>query len=72
MRRRTWLTGVGLMLALGPGASSAMADPSNVRVGAGQLLISESEPVGAPAPRGPRGRVAAARGRGHARPGRAG
>ncbi len=49
MRRRTWLTGVGLVLALGPGASSAMADPSNVRVGAGQLLISESEPAGAPA-----------------------
>jgi Ca2+-binding RTX toxin-like protein len=45
MRRRTWLTGVGLLLALGPGASSAMANSSDVRVGAGQLLISEFEPV---------------------------
>jgi Ca2+-binding RTX toxin-like protein len=52
MRRRTWLTGVGLVLALGPGASSAMADPSDVRRSTTQLLISEFEPV-PPATEGP-------------------
>src|SRR5215210_3942269 len=45
MRRKSWLAGASLVLALGPGAGTALADPSEVRVGGGQLLISEREPV---------------------------
>jgi Ca2+-binding RTX toxin-like protein len=48
MRRTMWLAGAGLVLALGPGAAVASADPVEVRVGAGQLRISELEPPMAP------------------------
>lgn len=48
MKRTAWLAGVGLVLALGPGAATAAADPLDVRVGGGQLRVSETEPVGAP------------------------
>jgi Ca2+-binding RTX toxin-like protein len=45
MRRRTWLTGVGLVLALGPGASSAMA-AGEVRVGASVLTYEADDSGG--------------------------
>jgi Ca2+-binding RTX toxin-like protein len=44
MRRTTWLAGVGLVLALGPGAATAMADPTDVSIGAGQLRLAEVQP----------------------------
>jgi Ca2+-binding RTX toxin-like protein len=52
MRRKSWLAGASLVLALGPGAGTALAAPSDVRVGQSQLLISEVTPV-APAVQGP-------------------
>src|SRR5215207_9460416 len=48
MKRSAWLAGVSLVLALGPAAATAAADPLDVRVGGGQLRISETEPLGAP------------------------
>jgi Ca2+-binding RTX toxin-like protein len=43
MRRRTWLTGVGLMLALGPGASSAIAAGGEASTSPTQLRYEATE-----------------------------
>src|SRR5215210_2929106 len=52
MRRWSWLVAASVLLALGPGAASAMAGSSDVRRSNTQLLISEFEPV-PPATEGP-------------------